>query len=266
MTVFEKLDEIMAKVDLHKIEPLFSIEVSALNSRYETTITREGNNLLRVMAKLIAYSNNAPSDKITQLLETDYFELAFHRFDLAAVASDTPERIVKSHWPTIKAIRFQKKVGYIVECARLLLEHGKDKATIESLYQQYNIPTKLANSEDIDSFWQKFDTLLIRYERERMPYFKNMTTLLHLLLHVGFPCVKPDLVVMRTAAQIGLVQGRDNHNAYRPAERKLVVKTIQEYCLSRSVHPAIIDLYLLVHGRQLDSIKYVSQDFIPVAV
>jgi len=266
MTIFEKLDAIRAKVDLHKVEPLFSIEVSALQSRYETTVTREGNNLLRVMAKLIAYSNNAPSDKVTQLIETDHFERAFHRFDLAAVASDNPERIVESHWPTIKAIRFQKKVGYIVECARLLLKLGKDKATIESLYQQHNIPVQLANSGDIDCFWQKFDTILSRYEREGMPYFKNMTTLLHLLLHVGFPCVKPDLVVMRTAAQIGLVQGRENHNAYRPVERKLAVKTIQEYCLSRSVHPAIIDLYLLVHGRQRDSIRYVSQDFTPAAV
>lgn len=266
MTVFEKLDAVRAKVDLYKVEPLFSIEVSALKSRYETTVTREGNNLLRVMAKLIAYSNNAPSDKVSQLLETDHFERAFHRFDLAAVASDNPEQIVESHWPTIKAIRFQKKVGYIVECARLLLKYGKDEATIESLYQQHNIPVQLTNSGDIDCFWQKIDAILSRYEREGMPYFKNMTTLLHLLLHVGFPCVKPDLVVMRTAAQIGLVQGRENHNAYRPVERKLVVKTIQEYCLSRSVHPAIIDLYLLVHGRQRDSIQYVSKGFTPAAV
>lgn len=266
MTVFEKLDAIRANVDLSKVEPLFSSEVTALNNRYGTTVSREDNNLLRVMAKLIAYSNNAPSDKVTLLLETNDFETAFHRFDVAAVASDNPARIVESHWPTIKAIRFQKKVGYIVECARVLLKQGKNNATIESLYQQHDIPVELANTGDIDKFWKRLDMMLRRYEQERMPYFKNMTTLLHMLLHLGFPCVKPDLIVMRAAAQIGLVQGRDNHNAYRPQERKLVVKTIQGYCLSRGIHPAVIDLYLLIHGGQRDAVRYVNHGFTPTAV
>jgi len=261
MTIFEKLDAIKANVDRYRVEPLFSEEVATITSRYQTTISAEKNNLLRVMAKMIAYSNNAPSDKVSALLDSGYFEEAFHGFDLSTVANANPEKVIATHWPKIRAIRFQKKIGSIIDCARVLLKHG-GRSTIESLYQQQKLPVVLTNTGDIDLFWQKFTLLLDQYHHERMPYFKNMTTLLHLLLHIGFPCVKPDLIVMRSAAQLGLVQGRENHNQYRPHERKLVVKTIQEYGLSRSIHPAVIDRYLLVHGGQKDSVQFVNQSFI----
>jgi hypothetical protein len=262
MTVFEKLDAIRTNVDRHRVEPLFSEEVTAITSRYQTTISAEENNLLRVMAKMIAYSNNAPSDKVSNLLDSGCFEEAFHGFDLSAVAKDNPEKVIANHWSKIRAIRFKKKIGYIIDCAKVLQKQG-GRNTIESLYQNQNLPVNLTCSGDIDIFWQKFDLLLDRYQHERMPYFKNMTTLLHLLLHIGFPCVKPDLIVMRTAAQLGLVQGRENHNQYRPDERRLVVRTIQEYGLSRAIHPAVIDRYLLVHGGQRVSVQFVDQGFMP---
>jgi hypothetical protein len=51
MTIFEKLDNIRQTVDRHRIEPLFTEEVDALTTRYQTTVANERNNLLRVMAR-----------------------------------------------------------------------------------------------------------------------------------------------------------------------------------------------------------------------
>lgn len=265
MTVFEKLDKIRQRVDKHRIEPLFSEELAALSSRYQTTVATEGNNLLRVMAKLIAYSNNAPSDKVTHMLEkTSHFEDAFHGFDLSAVATAAPEKILDGHWQNLKAIRFRKKVEAITKCASILKKSGN--STIESLYRQNRLPVELTSVRDIDTFWQQFEAMLDRFEKQGMPHFRQDTTLLHLLLHIGFPCVKPDLIVMRTAAMLGIVPGRENHNQYRPHEKKLAVKTIQEYCLARGIKPAAMDLYLLVYGGQRDSVRYVDQGFTPAVI
>jgi hypothetical protein len=265
MTVFEKLDKIRQRVDKHRLEPLFSEELATLSCRYQTTVATEENNLLRVMAKLIAYSNNAPSDKVTQMLErTNHFENAFHGFDLSAVANATPEKILDEHWHNLKAIRFRKKVGAITKCACILKAAGNP--TIESLYQQNRLPVELTSARDIDTFWQQFEAMLDRFGKQGMPHFRQDTTLLHLLLHIGFPCVKPDLIVMRTAAMLGIVPDRENHNQYRPHEKKLAVKTIQEYCLARGIKPAVMDLYLLIYGGQRDSVRYVDQGFTPAVM
>ena len=98
-----------------------------------------------------------------------------------------------------------------------------------------------------------------------MPYYKNITTLLHLLLHLGFPCLKPDLIVMTVAAKIGIVAERKNHNTYGFKERKLAVKTIQQYCLNRNIKPAVMDLYILIYGGQKDALRYVNRGFDPLS-
>jgi hypothetical protein len=183
---------------------------------------------------------------------------------LTALADADPEKILDSHWHNLKSIRFRKKVSAITKCACILNAAGNP--TIESLYQQNRLPVELSSDRDIETFWQQFEAMLARYQKQGMPHFRQDTTLLHLLLHIGFPCVKPDLIVMRTAAMLGIVPGRENHNQYRPREKKLAVKTIQEYCLARGMHPAVIDLYLLVYGGQRDSIRFVDQGitFYPV--
>jgi len=263
MTVFDKLDTIRAKVDAKRNEPLFSEEIRSLENRYQTTVTSEQNNLLRVMAKLICYSNNAPSDKVTQLIDSRKFERIFHDFELTALAKEDPENIIDSEWHNLTAIRFKKKIPAIIRCAKLLQDGGS--TTIESIYSGNKLPVELKTESDIDNFWLCFDLMLAKYEKQEMPHFKNMTTLLHLLLHLGFPCVKPDLIVMKVAALIGLVPTRENLNTYRPVERKIVVKTIQQYCLSRNIKPAVMDLYFLVFGGQKDSLKYVN-GFIPFSI
>ncbi len=266
MNIFDKLDAIRSKVDASTIEPIFSDEVDTRNSRYENTVETEKNNLLRVMAALIAFSNNAPSDAVGYMVENGVFERVFCSFDLDKVANLNPDEIITTDWNNIKSIRFKKKVDAIVRCAKLLIKSGKEKATIESLYKNYNLPKDIVNEGDIVKFWEQFDMILANFNKLDMPYFKNDTTLLHLLLHLGFPCIKPDLIVMKVAASIGIVNGRDNHNTYRPDEKKLVVRTIQRYCLQNSIKPAVMDLYILIYGGQKYAFRYVTDGYVPFSL
>lgn len=258
MNSLEKLDALKSKVDKVKKEPLFSEEVKMRTERYERTVEKEKNNLLRVMASLIAFSNNAPSDTVGELIERGVFEKVFHRFDLDVVANLNADNVVGSYWHEIRSIRFQKKIQAIIDCAKLLQRIGKEKSTIEALYKSFNLPKEINNESDIIRFWEQFDKILSNYKKLGMPYFKNDTTLLHLLLHMGFPCVKPDLIVMKVAASLGIVPDKDNYNTYSPAEKKLVVTTIQKYCLQRNLKPAVLDLYFLIYGGQKYYLNYVT--------
>jgi len=263
--IFDKFDKIKEKVDAYRNQPLFSEEVYSRNNRYENTITSENNNLLRVMAKLIAYSNNAPSDKVNEMLEAGVFERVFHNFDLFIVANENPKHIINNEWHELKAIRFKKKIKTIITCANLIKEHYNQDFSIESLYKKYKLPINLRNESDITNFWKQFDIILKEFQRIDMPYYKNITTLLHLLLHLGFPCVKPDVIIMRVAAKIKIIPERANHNTYNIEERRKVVKTIQEYCLSRNIKLAVMDLYSLIYGGQKDALKYVNSKFSPLS-
>lgn len=261
MTIFEKLDSIITDINHHKVDPQFTNEINSRNNRYETTVEVEKNNLLRVMATLIAFSNNAPSDSVANMLDNGVFEKVFHNFDLVKVSELNPESVVANEWDKLRVIRFKKKVEAIIKCAKLLIKSGQEKATIESLFKSYNLPKDIKSESDIDKFWEQFDRILAYYKRIDMPYFKNYTTLLHLLLHLGFPCIKPDLIVMKVAASIGIVKPRDDHNTYSDYEKINVVQTIQKYCLLNKIKPAVIDTYLLIYGGQKYYLGYVNNSY-----
>lgn len=265
MNTFDFFDAMRAKVERHKIEPLFSVEINSRNNRYENTILEENNNLLRVMAKLIAYSNNAPSDKVEDLLKSDRLDKVFHNFDPTRVAIEDPESLILKEWHNLKAIRFKKKLKYIIICAKLLLLNDSKGNKIDFFYQKYHLPTALNTKSDIDLFWKIFEVILEKYKKESMPYFNNHTSLLHLLLHIGYPCVKPDLIVMKVAASLGIIESKINHNSYNNQERISVVKTIQNYCLLRDIKPAVMDFYTLIYGGQKGAMRYVDHKFIPLS-
>ncbi|MDA8412524.1 MAG: DNA-3-methyladenine glycosylase I [Desulfobacteraceae bacterium] len=266
MDTFNKFDAIVKNVDLNAKNQMFTDEVTSRNNRYANTVLAEKNNLLRVMATLIAFSNNAPSDAVGEIIEGGIFERVFYNFDLDKVASLNPDDIVSREWEHIKSIRFKKKIDAIVRCAKLLKKNGKDKATIESIYKNYNLPKDINNENDILKFWEQFDRIFASFKKSDMPYFKNDTTLLHLLLHLGFPCVKPDLIIMKVAASLGIVKARENHNTYSSEEKKVVVKTIQKYCLLRNIKPAVMDLYILIYGGQKYALRYVTNGYVPISI
>ncbi len=264
--MYQKLDALRTKIDLCAVTPLFSQEIQSRTNRYAETVARENNNLLRVMASLIAYSNNAPSDAVAAILESGVFERVFFHFDIRTVARMNPDWIIENNWGAIRDIRFKKKVGAIITCAKLLASNRNSNISIETFFDNYNLPKELATEDDINRFWQQYDYLLAGFIVMDMPYFKNDTALLHLLLYLGFPCIKPDLIVMKVAAAIGLIDSRKDYTLCSLKERKSVVRTVQEYCCSRKIKPEVMDLYLLIFGGQNYARRYVSDGYVPLTL
>ncbi len=263
MDMYQQLDALRTRIDLQAVQPLLSREIQSRANRYAETVAREKNNLLRVMASLIAYSNNAPSDAVATILENGVFERVFFHFDIRTVARMNSEWIIENNWSAIRDIRFKKKVGAIIGCAKLLAANRNNNPTIETFFDSYNLPKEIGSKDDLDRFWQQYDFLLAGFIVRDMPYFKNDTALLHLLLYLGFPCIKPDLIVMKVAAAVGLIDSRKDYNLCSLKERKSVVRTVQEYCLSRNIKPAVMDLYFLIFGGQNYARRFVTDGYVP---
>lgn len=93
-------------------------------------------------------------------------------------------------------------------------------------------------------------------DKNKVPFFRSTTSLLHFLLDTGYDCVKPDLVVMKVAKKIGIVEDENG-------EKNLIqtVRAIQEYSLYKGIRPSIIDLYFLIDEGQLGAVKFVEKEF-----
>ena len=148
----------------------------------------------------------------------------------------------------------------------MLASYRGANITIETFFDSYNLPKDLTVEDDLDKFWRQYDTLLAGFIARDMPYFKNDTALLHLLLYVGFPCIAPDVMVMKVAAAVGLIDLRRDYTLCSLNERKFVVRTVQEYCCSRDIQPAVMDLYLLIFGGQNHAQRYVRDGYVPLTV
>lgn len=238
------LDEIVRDVNRRKIEPAFSDEVRRRLDRYQSAPTTD-TDMLREMASLIAYSQNARSGLVGAMLESGAFERAFQGFNVDAVAILNPKQIKAKHWNDVRVIRFPGKLSAIVNCAKALLRIAEEHRSFRGLLSNCAIPNNLETEADVSTFWTGFDTLRRTLNDCQMPFFRNDVSLLHLLLHLGYDCLKPDLIVMRVAKQLGLV---DNEKSRR--ERREFVHLTQSYSVSRGMKPAVLDLYLLVFGGQ----------------
>jgi hypothetical protein len=75
-------------------------------------------------------------------------------------------------------------------------------------------------------------------------------------LAVGYDCVKPDLVVMKVAKKLNIVDNETGDKNLRKT-----VRFIQEYSVDRKIRPSIIDLYFLIDEGQMGAKKFVRQDF-----
>ena len=73
---------------------------------------------------------------------------------------------------------------------------------------------------------------------------------------MGYDCVKPDLVIMKVAKKIGMIEKQSGEKNLTKA-----VKMIQEYSLSRNIRPPVIDLYFLIDGGQAGAKKFVKKEY-----
>ena len=88
-----------------------------------------------------------------------------------------------------------------------------------------------------------------------MPFFKQSTSLLHFLLHIGYDCIKPDVIIMKVAKELGIVSSNSEK------EKLQVVRFVQLYSISRRMRPSIVDFYLLIYGGQRWAKQFVHPSF-----
>ena len=234
------------------------------NSKFDAEIERridagkvqisDANKLLEHLSNLIAYSQQAQSTKVTDVIDSGSLQEAFCNFDIAKVAKLNPCDVVDTHWNNIKGIRQQTKIFQIIMLARRL----RSNESISKLLLSSKIPKELHNLEDYNTFWQEFRILKSELKDTQVPFFRETTSLLHLLVSLGHDCVKPDSAVMKAAIDMGMVSKRSGEN-----NLVKVVQTIQNYSIenSRALPPPALDLYFLVCGGQTDAQKYVSSQY-----
>ena len=93
------------------------------------------------------------------------------------------------------------------------------------------------------------------FKQKKIPFFQSTTSLLHFLLDAGYDCIKPDLVVMKVASKIKIVDSEKGDKNFRATVRK-----IQQYSLDRNIRPTIVDFYFLIDEGQRGAKKFVTND------
>lgn len=251
---FSKMDNIISKINELKTE-LFDINLKKRRAR-KIPETLSDDKIMEIFIKLIAFSQNANSEVVERTIIKPEFNIAFSNYNVNVIAEMNPCDIVENHWDNIKGIRQQTKLFHIVMLARKI----KKLNGISRIFFSSNIPKEIRNEDDIEQFWKGFKELQKILKAEKVPFFQSTTTLLHFLLDMGYDCVKPDLVVMKVAKKIGLVDKETG-------EKNLVkaVKLIQYYCISdeyrNKYKPSEIDLYFLVDEKQKAIEGFVNSEY-----
>jgi 3-methyladenine DNA glycosylase Tag len=249
--IFTEIDKIIATVDRYKTEPLFSDEKNKRQNKVVSNIPNN-NEILKTLSYLIAFSQNSNSESVEQVLKSGKFDKAFNDFKIEKVIKLNPCDIADNHWNSIKGIRQQAKLFHIVSLARKI----KNIGSFADILNKTNIPKSIKTNNDISDFWNGFDQLLNILKYNKIPFFQSTTSLLHFLLDIGYDCVKPDLVVMKVAKKLDIVDNETGDKNFRKT-----VKFIQEYSVDRQIRPSIIDLYFLIDEGQMGAKKFVRQEF-----
>ena len=156
-----------------------------------------------------------------------------------------PAAVEAMYWDAISAIRFKRKIRAIISSAESLSSIQAKYGSFIELLERTDIPSILQSTADIDRFWQGFDNLLLVLKKEKMPFFKRTTSLLHFLLSIGYDCIKPDIIVIRVAKKGSMVLSETGDENLRK-----VVKDIQLYSVDRQIRPSVVDLYFIIYGGQ----------------
>lgn len=251
---YTKIDSIIAKIQKFKIEPEFTI---ALNERQHRTqqVTLTNHVLLKKFVELIAFSQQARSESVKVLLDQKVFDEIFENYDCEVVAQLNPCVLVDNHWNRITAIRMQTKLFQIVMFARLLRKNDK----ILSILRESNIKSTISSESDIALFWDDFKLLKKELKEAKAPFIRETTTLLHYLLEMGYDCIKPDSAVIKAAQNIGIAP----NGKITDTHLMTIVERFQRYSLERRIRPSVLDLYLLIEGRQTGAEKLVHRNYYP---
>ncbi len=248
---YKKIDLLIERIDRYRIEPDFTAQLKLRNDKKVPNNLTE-DEIIEIFTTLIAYSQNANSSLVEQIIETGIFNDIFADFDIKKIVKMNPCDLADKYWNKIGGIRQQAKLFHIVSLARKINRIG----SFSKLLTDTEIPKEIKNNNDIDNFWTGFKKLKKIMEENKIPFFRSTTSLLHFLLHIGYDCIKPDLVVMKVAKKIGIVEKETG-------EKNLIktVRTIQEYAVYKNIRPSIVDYYFLIDEGQLGIKKFVKKEF-----
>lgn len=248
--IYAKIDEIIEIINLNK-NSLFDDELKKRKTK-EVHSLGDNSQILKTFAILIAYSQNANSSLVEKVIKGKIFTQAFSNFSIEEVIKLNPCDIADQYWQDLKGIRQQAKLFHIISLARKINEIG----TFTTMIDEKNLPQSIKSLEDIDVFWNGFNKLQKALKQKKIPFFQSTISLLHFLLEMGCDCVKPDLVVMKVAKELGIVESEEGDKNLRKT-----VRFVQEYCVKRSLKPSEIDLYFLVYGGQKGAKKLMNANF-----
>lgn len=251
-----RIDAMIAEIKRHKVEPRFGEEI-AEREAFSLEPFRQPSDFLRLLCHLIAYSQQAPAAAVKVALPI--LDRAFSGFDPKVVAEMDPEDIIRRFRDRLGALRFiPTKIRAMVQCGRVVRDIDAEFGTPLDYVKSFGLLEQLKASEDVPRFWLAFDALLADLTRREIRFFGKTTSLCHLLMVMGFPCNKPDRVVMNVASALGIVRARKTHS---DAELRQVVRAIQEYSVIRATRPGLVDLYFLIRGRQTGVETTVRQEY-----
>jgi 3-methyladenine DNA glycosylase Tag len=260
--LFPDIDQMVSRVNEFRIDPEFQNEVNArANSKPDFALSDI--EILKKFVYLIAYSQQANSQRVTKLVQSGTFDEIFKGYSLQNVASLNRDTILQQYWSKIGAIRYQKKIGSIIGCAKALLKVQSGYTSFMAYLQKVEIPRTIKTEEELQEFWEKFAQVRKDLNEAKMPFFGNFTSLCHLLLDLGYDCAKPDSAVMKAAVKLRIVsalekQGYSNKYPVFPEHQlKKVICTMQLYGMCRDLRTPVIDFYLLIHGEQKGARAYV---------
>jgi hypothetical protein len=249
--IFNCIDEIIEGISNFKSEPLFSQE---LNRRISNIVVQnlDDQEILKAFAYLIAYSQNSNSELVERLINNGSLDGAFEEFTIDKVAKLNPCDIADEHWDSLKGMRQQAKLFHIVSLARKIKKMG----SIRRLIAKCQFPPQIKSENEIEIFWNSFNHLQSEFKKNKISFFQSTTSLLHFLLETGHDCIKPDLVVLRVARKLNII---DNENSDENLRK--VAKTVQLYSVSRKIRPPAVDLFFLINEGQRGARKFVLESY-----
>jgi 3-methyladenine DNA glycosylase Tag len=265
--LFDDIDLLIKKVDRFQ-EPAFRVGLLYRKTNFPK-FNISNDDFLRMMAGLIAYSQQAKAYHVSKLINSDLWEDVFRGFKVLDVLNLNAEEILSKYWikkseqfqsgRTITSIRYRGKIDAIIRLAGFLAElESVHKQTFAEYICEKKLPTQILTENDMEDFWRKFDQLQSDLNDKGAPFFNRLTTLCHLLKDLGYDCAKPDSAVMNAAVKLKIVQIKKTWN---DSDRRQVVRIMQMYGFCRGVRPPVLDLYFLVHGEQTGAVDLVKKEY-----
>ncbi len=180
----------------------------------------------------------------------------FGSFSPSTVSRMDPEELKQRYWTRewLSPIRFPSKLEKMVSCAEGLLKIADSYGSYMEFLKSCGFPLRLSSPDGINSFWTAFDIA----RSNSPPFYRNFTSLCHLLQSLGFPCGKPDRIVLNVGEELGIIKRRKQHSEL---DQRRVVRLMQEYAERTKLCVPVVDLMFLIHGGQTEARGFVSASY-----